>query len=473
MKSPEESAREAAEAAEESERDPAFDEVEDTAPTEMLEDVPQAEEPEKKHGKSGLLIGLAVALVLVVGTAMFFLLRGKGVEDHVPEDSTAGTLGATELSGEFTPEEQAALAAADQEVARMGDAVLTNRQLQIYYWSSYYSFVQQYGQYAAYMGLDTTKPLDQQTNSEGKTWHQFFLEQAIDFWCHYEALRQEALAAGVTMDPELQAQIDGTESSLAEQAVAGGFESLDAMVQNDFGITANYKVYKEYLQQYYTSYTYFSGLMEAIDPSREELSAFFDENPEFFTEREILKDEKPASMNVRHILIEPEGGETDESGATTYSDEEWAAAEAKAREILASWDGTEEGFAALANEHSTDPGSNTNGGLYENVTPGKMVPEFDAWCFDTARSQGDTGIVRTSFGYHIMYFVSAGEEYYWEAVARDQYLSQKNAELLEEAVAKHSYTVHEDAVVLAVAPSVAAQYVQEAEDSDAAPETTP
>ena len=34
-----------------------------------------------------------------------------------------------------------------------------------------------------------------------------------------------------------------------------------------------------------------------------------------------------------------------------------------------------------------------------------MVDAFDKWCFDEARQPGDHGIVKTSYGYHIMYFV--------------------------------------------------------------------
>ena len=114
-----------------------------------------------------------------------------------------------------------------------------------------------------------------------------------------------------------------------------------------------------------------------------------------------------ALKNVRHILVSFEGGTTDESGNTTYSDEEKAAAKATAEELLEQWkngDANEESFAALANENSTDPGSNTNGGLYEDVFPGQMVEAFNDWCYDDSRKVGDTGIVETSYGYHVMYF---------------------------------------------------------------------
>ena len=62
----------------------------------------------------------------------------------------------------------------------------------------------------------------------------------------------------------------------------------------------------------------------------------------------------------------------------------------------------------VAAENSQDPGSVENGGLYEDIYPGKMVDEFDAWCFDPARKSGDTGIVYNEgsyTGYHVMYFV--------------------------------------------------------------------
>ncbi|MBQ2383500.1 MAG: peptidylprolyl isomerase, partial [Oscillospiraceae bacterium] len=114
-------------------------------------------------------------------------------------------------------------------------------------------------------------------------------------------------------------------------------------------------------------------------------------------------------VNVRHILVSFEGGKTDETtGVVTYSDEEKAAAKAKAEEILAAYEAgekTEDAFAALATEKTTDPGSKENGGLYENVYPGQMVVNFNDWCFDAARKTGDTGLVETEYGYHVMYFV--------------------------------------------------------------------
>ena len=121
--------------------------------------------------------------------------------------------------------------------------------------------------------------------------------------------------------------------------------------------------------------------------------------------------------NVRHILIAPEHnheeGEEHAEGET-HSEEELAAAKASAEEVLAQWksgEATEESFAALANEKSSD-GDGTTGGLYENVYPGQMVPTFNDWCFDEARKPGDTGIVESTYGYHVMYYVGDSEMNY-------------------------------------------------------------
>lgn len=111
------------------------------------------------------------------------------------------------------------------------------------------------------------------------------------------------------------------------------------------------------------------------------------------------RDEAPG-YNVRQILITADNLELADGEEATNE-----MVQAKAQEILDSWDGTEEGFAALAEQYSQDPGSNTNGGLYEDVAKGSMVTNFNNWCYEDGRKAGDTGIVSSNYGYHIMYFV--------------------------------------------------------------------
>ena len=127
-----------------------------------------------------------------------------------------------------------------------------------------------------------------------------------------------------------------------------------------------------------------------------------------------------------------------------------AQAQAQAEAILQQWldgESTEESFAELAVDNSAD-GSAANGGLITDVYPGQMVDEFNDWCFDAARQVGDVGIVKTQFGYHVMYFSAVGEEIHWRTVAESDYLSEFSATLEDEIAAKYELTTKLDDVAL-------------------------
>ncbi len=118
--------------------------------------------------------------------------------------------------------------------------------------------------------------------------------------------------------------------------------------------------------------------------------------------------------NVRHLLVNFEGGTTDTSGNKTYSDTEKAKAKEEAEKLLQQWkDGaaTEDSFIALVKEHTDDTGSKETGGLYEGIYRGSgYVENFENWAIDPERKAGDTGVVVSDeYGYHIMYYVGDGE----------------------------------------------------------------
>ncbi len=128
--------------------------------------------------------------------------------------------------------------------------------------------------------------------------------------------------------------------------------------------------------------------------------------------------------SVRHIRVT--GDSLDLPEGETATEEQLTA---KAQEILDSWDGTEDGFASLAEEHSKDGGSNTNGGLYENVPKGRMVAPFEDWCYEEGRKAGDTGVVYYSgTGAHVMYFVGYGDTPYWHYACENALRSAAQSE---------------------------------------------
>ncbi len=153
----------------------------------------------------------------------------------------------------------------------------------------------------------------------------------------------------------------------------------------------------------------------------------------YIVEKEMHLDES-VTKDVAHILIK---AEKDKATA-----EEKAAAKAKAEGLLADFlagEATLEAFEKLAETNNED--SNC---VYEGVMKGQMVAEFENWTFDESRKVGDTGVVETEFGYHIMYFVGEGKPAY-HVNAIDSYINDEYTKVVEELTEKH-VTVNEKAV---------------------------
>ena len=120
-----------------------------------------------------------------------------------------------------------------------------------------------------------------------------------------------------------------------------------------------------------------------------------------------VNDNKYALANVRHILVKFEGGTTNpQTQQTTYSEAEKAKAKAEATKIYDEWmkgAKTEESFAELAKKY-TDDGNGDEGGLYEDIYPGQMVTKFNDFCFAENRKAGDSDIIDTEYGWHVVYY---------------------------------------------------------------------
>lgn len=132
-------------------------------------------------------------------------------------------------------------------------------------------------------------------------------------------------------------------------------------------------------------------------------------------------DETPTA-DIRHILIKAELTQEDDPStedvdeSTVPTQEALDAAKAKAQSLLDQWnagDKTAESFGELANANSDDPGSNTNGGLYEKVYKGYFTI-FDSWLFgDETRQPGDTTLIENTNsgqqGWCVVYYQGADD----------------------------------------------------------------
>lgn len=421
-----------------------------------------------------------------------------------------------------------------------------------YYQTAYRSFVNnsQYGYLLSYLGLNTSVSLKGQeitTNaasmlglslpgvdagdgtsagggeasaSTGVTWHDYFLDQAIENMTVIQATLKAADAEGFQAPAGVQVQYDDNMAALKATAMASGI-SVSQYLKGTFGAGVTEKIYGEqlmrvlrysaYTDAYRDTLTYSGSELEAVydadrnsfdhvayeiasisgdaestedadgnivEPTEEESAAALEAARETaqalldgidaggelealadgyedasYTENSAgsysagsvvsewlydsarkdgdaavleegtvqyvvvfhdrFRDEEP-TIDIRHILV-PLGAATlaeDDEGYAEEQARSKADAHAKAEELLSQWqsgEATEDSFAALAMKESTD-GSKYDGGLYTEVYQGMMVTEFNDWCFDPSRRPGDTGVVDTQFGSHVMYFSGVNME---------------------------------------------------------------
>ena len=144
-----------------------------------------------------------------------------------------------------------------------------------------------------------------------------------------------------------------------------------------------------------------------------------------------------ATRDFAHILF----GVGD--GASYKTDAE---AKAKAEEILAQFNaGTKDqtAFEALALLNTDDSGT-----TYVNVEKNQMVESVNDWLFDDARKAGDTEIVKSDYGYHIMFYIGEGKTA-WENQANANLISDTYSDMYKGFAEKYKITV-DDAALSAI-----------------------
>lgn len=422
-------------------------------------------------GKIALLVILSVvALAVIVALVMGGLNEGSVVKPTnnpsvpaanptVPSDVPETILPVATIpadgnpddvtcKGSYTVTDEALAAEADKVIATVGNLSLRNADLQIYYWMGFYNFLESYSSYAAYLGMDVTSPLDTQLSLDGSwTWQQYFLDGALNDWHSYAALAAKAEADGFEMEASYRDELASVPSSMLESALSMGFADANEMIQADFGPGANLESYVEFMRTYYTAMLYYGQQTEQIVLTEDQVAAYFNEHRADYEANGLT--EETRLVDVRHILLQPTGGTAGENGQTVYSEEEWEACRAAAQAVLDEYlagELTEDRFAALAGQYSTDPGSKDNGGLYTDVYVGQMVEPFEDWCFDETRATGDTGLVKTSYGYHVMYYVDSSLA--WYDTAWNDLMGEMADQVVYDALEEYPMTVDYASIAL-------------------------
>jgi peptidyl-prolyl cis-trans isomerase C len=207
--------------------------------------------------------------------------------------------------------------------------------------------------------------------------------RVLDELVGYALLSQEANARKVTVpDAELDSRMAQIQEQFPDQAAFAKVLSERKItmetVRND---TRRDLVVARLLQSEVES-------KAAVKP--EQIADFYAKNPDQFKESEKVR--------ASHILI---SAAKDADAATK------AAARARAEGILKELKSGKD-FAALAKQHSQDPGSGAQGGDLGFFEQGQMVGPFNDAAF-SMKPGATSGIVETDFGYHIIRVVERQE----------------------------------------------------------------
>lgn len=391
-----------------------------------------AKERKKQRNKKIAIVTAAIVLaVAILVPTVYFTVKGilwlNRPNDVYYHDS-------------YTATKEEVVAARDTVVATMGEHKLTSAQLQVFYWAQVYDVINYYAsQNMLSFVMDLKTPLDQQIFDEetGMTWQQKFLEEALGTWKEYTLLAEKAQKEGFQLPEEQEEYLKNLESSLEESAKKAGYISVNNYLSVIMCPSCTFEDYAAYVRLYYTANTYLDQWQRDSEVTDAEMETYFSENENILKAQYGVTKDSGLLTSVRHILVRVEGGKTNEDGETVYSDEEWAAAKKEALALLDEWKAgkmTEDSFAALANKKSDDAQS---GGLFVGINKSSQYPKnWLDWALHKDRTPGETGLVKTEAGYHVMYYVNSEEG--WTYYSRNGIQATKAGEMVEKLLEENT-----------------------------------
>ena len=302
---------------------------------------------------------------------------------------------------------------ANDVVAVSGNSKLTNAQLQVFYWMRVYEYLSNYNTSYTTVAFDYTKPLSSQICEEatGKTWEQYFLTEALNVWHRYAVLAEAAEKEGFTLPEDAQKALAGLRTSAEQAAKTAKIDNLDTFIQTEMGPGVTFVDYEACVKLSYIANSYYSHVAENMldEVTDAEIEAHFVKNQELLKNNYKITKESGDLVSVRHILIEVKKTGKDANGKEISTEADWETCKEEAQKILDEYRAgflQEERFAELAKKYSTDTGSKDNGGLYEGISAStNFVKPFLDWCMGESRYHGEVTLLRSDYGYHVMYFV--------------------------------------------------------------------
>lgn len=334
------------------------------------------------------------------------------------------------------------LANFDTVVVELGEIKVDVELLQMAYWTEFISFLSRNANDLDIFKLDLSLPLGQQVNpGMGGTWQQTFLGRALDTLHGFMAMINAAQQEGLSLPDSYLEILDTEIEDLKKAAEDAEYTDMDAYVTYLYGPGCTMNALWEYnYLSLYSSY-YYDVCCGRMDITDEMIEQYYAEHEQDFINASIIKDDRIV-YQVRHILIYVEEGSDENT---------WEEARVKAQGLLDQYlagEQTQDAFGALATEHSDDGETYINGGFVNGLVPNSTYPtNFKEWYLDANRQIGDTALIKTELGYHVMYY--CGTEAAWHYECGLSLANTMVAEIVPNAVSKFPITIHYSLLMVA------------------------
>ncbi|MCR5485197.1 MAG: peptidylprolyl isomerase [Clostridiales bacterium] len=275
-----------------------------------------------------------------------------------------------------------------------------------------------------------------------------FIAEAKKVHAKAEAEEKKDDTAAETAETETKEEADTTAAEDTDTAAAEDADTA-AADKDDYDADTETKKYYQ-TKENVTSLLGEDGAKWAFDDSRKAGNSKVFKTDSAYIVVYLAKTQYPLpTADVRHILFTTKNTDTGEE----LSSDEIKEKKSKADSIYEEWkkgDKTEDSFATLAESNTEDTGSASNGGLYENVTPGQMVAEFNDWVFDKNRKPGDNAMIESDYGYHIMYYVG-NETLNYRVTLRQNHTQDDYSSWLDKQIALDEFKLikHDKAIKIA------------------------
>ena len=327
----------------------------------------QAAEQKAKTRKN-VLIGVAIALVVVLIIGPIVLFKGPYFRTH----SVAVTTGTHELSPAT---------------------------VRYYYADAFNSFTQGYGQLISYMFEDLNNIQDEIYDPEtGATWGDYLMDTAVDQIARDYAVYDEAIANGYVLSEEGEAALSQSESYVEMYSQLYG-TTPDAYIRSVYGAGSSLASYLDYQRVKYTAYYYGETVREGFTYGDAELRAADDEAPNDYS-----------YYNYHSYLVSGYSDSEDEAEKAAAMETAKERAEKMAEDSANDLDT----YLAYCNEYSgSDTYTDGTASLRKNFTTESMTDDVEAWVTDPARAEGDTTVIEVEdSGYYVLYYLSASDNNY-------------------------------------------------------------